>query len=166
MCITFPMTEQNTERKNVAIIGAGISGLSAAYYLQQAGHSAVIFENGDRIGGAIQTSVKDGFLCEHGPNSFMVNDKRISDLIDLAGIRSEVTVANKAAAKRFVVHEGKLNALPSSPASFLTRSLFSFSAFFSAATRLLISFTLAVWASEPIRLLGRTNTVLRTRRTV
>lgn len=122
------MTEQKTKRKNIAIIGAGITGLSAAYYLQQAGHSAVIFESSDRIGGAIQTSEKDGFLYEHGPNTLMVNDRRVSNLIDLAGIRSKVLVANKAADKRFIVHEGKLNTLPSSPFGFLTSSLFSFKA--------------------------------------
>ncbi|MFD2157663.1 protoporphyrinogen oxidase [Rubritalea tangerina] len=122
------MTEQNKERKHVAIIGAGISGLSAAYYLQQAGHSAVIFENGKRIGGAIQTSLKDGYLCEHGPNSLMVNDQRIADLIEAAQLGPEVLVANKAANKRFIVHEGKLQALPSSPLSLLSTKLFSFKA--------------------------------------
>lgn len=124
----FPMTEQNKERKNVAIIGAGITGLSAAYYLQQAGHSAIVFEKGKRIGGAIQTSVEKGYLCEHGPNSLMVNDKRVADIITAAGLDPEVVIADAAANKRFIVHERKLHTLPSSPASFLTSPLFSFKA--------------------------------------
>ena len=124
----FPIMEQNTERKHVAIIGAGITGLSAAYHLQQAGHSVVVFENSSRIGGVIQSSTKDGFLYEHGPNSLMVNDRRVENLIQKANLSSEVLVANKAANKRFVIHQGKLNTLPSSPASFLTCSLFSFKA--------------------------------------
>ena len=122
------MTEQNSERKQVAIIGAGITGLSAAYHLQQAGHCAVIFEHSSKIGGAIQSSVKDGFLYEHGPNSLMVNDKRVENLIQKANLSSEILIANKAANKRFIVHQGKLNTLPSSPVSFLTSSLFSFKA--------------------------------------
>ncbi|MEO1858069.1 MAG: protoporphyrinogen oxidase [Rubritalea sp.] len=122
------MTEQNIERKHVAIIGAGITGLSAAYHLQQAGHSAVIFEKSSRIGGAIQSSSKEGFLYEHGPNSLMVNDKRVENLIHQADLSSKIQVANKAAHKRFVVHKGKLNTLPSSPASFVTSSLFSLKA--------------------------------------
>ena len=124
----FPKMDQNTERKHVAIIGAGITGLSAAYHLQQAGHSVVVFENSSRIGGAIQTSIKDDFLYEHGPNSLMVNDKRVDDLITKANLRSEVLIANKAANKRFVVHNSKLKTLPSSPIGFLTSSLFSFQA--------------------------------------
>ena len=122
------MTEQNKERKNVAIIGAGITGLSAAYYLQQAGHSAIVFEKGKRIGGAIQTTVEKGYLCEHGPNSLMVNDKRVADIITAAGLDPEVVIADAAANKRFIVHERKLHTLPSSPASFLTSPLFSFKA--------------------------------------
>lgn len=122
------MTEHNKERKQVAIIGAGITGLSAAFHLQQAGHSAVIFENSCRIGGAIQSSTKDGFLYEHGPNSLMVNDKRVENLIQKVNLGTEVLVANKAADKRFVIHEGELNTMPSSVASFLTSPLFSFKA--------------------------------------
>lgn len=124
----FPMMEENTERKHVAIIGAGITGLSAAYHLQQAGHSVVVLENSSRIGGAIQSTTKDGFLYEHGPNSLMLNDKRVESLIQQANLGPEVLVANKAANKRFVVHQGKLNTLPSSPASLLTSPLFSFKA--------------------------------------
>lgn len=124
----FPMTEQNKERKNVAIIGAGITGLSAAYYLQKAGHSAVVFEKGKRIGGAIQTTVEKGYLCEHGPNSLLVNDKRVADIITAAGLDPEVVIADAAANKRFIVHERKLHTLPSSPVGLLTSSLFSFKA--------------------------------------
>ena len=88
------MTEQNSERKQVAIIGAGVTGLSAAYHLQQAGHCAVIFEHSSKIGGAIQSSVKDGFLYEHGPNSLMVNDKRVENLIQKANLNSEILLIN------------------------------------------------------------------------
>lgn len=122
------MTEPKHERKNVAIIGAGITGLSAAYYLQQAGHSAVVFENSSRIGGAVQTTVKKGFLCEHGPNTLMVGDKRIAELIEKAGLGPEVVIPDKEANKRFIVHDGKLTPLPSSAGSFLTTPLFSFKA--------------------------------------
>ncbi|MGJ8671971.1 protoporphyrinogen oxidase [Rubritalea sp.] len=122
------MTVPTQERKNVAIIGAGITGLSAAYYLQQAGHSAVIFEKSDRVGGIIQTSKKDGYLYEHGPNTLMVNDKRVAELIETIGLGPEVVVANDSANKRFIIHQRKLHSLPSSPAQFLGSSLFSMKA--------------------------------------
>lgn len=129
----FPMMEQNKERKNVAIIGAGITGLSAAYYLQKAGHSAIVFEKGARIGGVIQTTIEKGYLCEHGPNSLMINDKRVADIISAAGLDPEIVIADAAANKRFIIHERRLHALPSSPMSFLSSPLFSL----KAKTRLL-----------------------------
>jgi oxygen-dependent protoporphyrinogen oxidase len=122
------MTEKTQERKNVAIIGAGMTGLSAAYYLQKAGHSAVIFEKSDRVGGIIQTSQKEGYTFEHGPNTLMVNDKRVVELIESIGLGPEVVLANKESNKRFIIHDRKLHTLPSSPASFLTSSLFSMKA--------------------------------------
>lgn len=124
----FPMKEPTKERKNVAIIGAGITGLSAAYYLQQAGHCAVVFEKRDRIGGAIKTSKEKGYLYEHGPNSLMVSDKRVAELIEATGLDSEKLVANKAASKRFIIHEQELHTLPSSPMTLLSSKLFSFKA--------------------------------------
>lgn len=122
------MTEQTKDRKNVAIIGAGMTGLSAAYHLQQAGHSAVVFENSDRIGGILQTSMIDGFRCEHGPNTLMVNDRRVQDFIHAIGLNPRTVVANKQANKRFVIHDRKLKALPGSPIQFLSSPLFSLSA--------------------------------------
>lgn len=42
-------------KKKIAIIGSGISGMSAAYFLQQAGHEITLFEKNDYIGGHSRT---------------------------------------------------------------------------------------------------------------
>lgn len=124
------MSEQKHDPKYVAIIGAGVTGLSAAYHLQQAGHNVIVLEKSARIGGAIQTTIKDEFLCEHGPNSLMLGDKRVSELITRIGLSSSLLQANSAADKRFIVHEGKLTPLPHSLLSGLTSPLFSLKAKF------------------------------------
>jgi protoporphyrinogen/coproporphyrinogen III oxidase len=50
----------------VAIIGAGLTGLTAAYRLKQRGHRVVVYEAGERIGGAIKSVRRDGYLAEGG----------------------------------------------------------------------------------------------------
>ncbi|WP_456407881.1 FAD-dependent oxidoreductase, partial [Caldithrix abyssi] len=53
----------------VAVIGAGISGLTTAYYLKQQGVDVQVFEKNNYIGGSVITEKKDGFLIDLGPNS-------------------------------------------------------------------------------------------------
>ena len=60
----------------VAIIGGGISGLSAAFYLDKARRAGAqlgytLFESSDRLGGVIRTERKDDFVIEAGPDSFL-----------------------------------------------------------------------------------------------
>ncbi len=62
--------------KRIAIIGGGIAGLSAAFYLEKARRAArglqwALFEKSDRLGGVIQTDRRDGFVVEAGPDSFL-----------------------------------------------------------------------------------------------
>jgi len=70
-------------KKNIAILGSGISGLSAAYALAKQGHDVSIFESGKVAGGVIQTTSEEGYMAEHGPNSIMLNDVRIKELLDV-----------------------------------------------------------------------------------
>ena len=67
--------------KSVAIIGAGITGLTAAFYLKRAGVPVTVFEAGERAGGVIQSLRKDGFLAEFGPNTILETSPKIAQLI-------------------------------------------------------------------------------------
>jgi len=53
----------------VAIVGAGVAGLTAAYRLKRHGVRVVVYESGDRVGGAIRTERRDGYLADLGPSS-------------------------------------------------------------------------------------------------
>lgn len=131
------MTE--TTSKNIAIIGAGISGLSAAYHLQKAGHHVSLLEKSDTVGGAIKTTRTSGYLIEHGPNSILLSDPRVRKLIAEIGIEKDLTPANTAAKNRFIIHGSKLNPLPTSPLKALTTPLFSFKAKMRALKEILVA---------------------------
>ena len=55
----------------VAVLGGGITGLTAAWTLRQAGVNVAVFEAGPRVGGAINTFTSDGWMHELGPNSML-----------------------------------------------------------------------------------------------
>ncbi|MEW5838341.1 MAG: protoporphyrinogen oxidase [Pseudomonadota bacterium] len=107
------------------IIGAGISGLSTAFFLRQLGHEVCVLEAGVRAGGNVHTFEHEGFLLEAGPNTLLDNDPSIAALIDGLGLRSEAREANPAANRRYVVRDGRAVELPASPPAFLRTRLFS-----------------------------------------
>ena len=74
----------------IAIIGGGISGLSLAYYLEQAGHQNIeLFEASGQLGGIIRTRYQDGCVIEEGPESFATAQTDFKLLEDL-GLRDEI----------------------------------------------------------------------------
>lgn len=106
------------------VIGAGISGLTAAFRLKQAGHDVLLLEAADRTGGVIRTKSVDGFLLEQGPNSVRMTD----DLEALArdvGLDEEL-ITGDPRAPRYIYHGGKLVRAPMGPASLVTTPLVSF----------------------------------------
>jgi oxygen-dependent protoporphyrinogen oxidase len=114
-----------TERIDVAVLGAGISGLTAAFWLKREGHSVACLEASDRPGGSITTWAGEGFRFELGPNTVLNNALEIDRLCEAAGILDERINASPASKKRFIVKDGALLALPGGPLGFLTTPLFS-----------------------------------------
>jgi protoporphyrinogen/coproporphyrinogen III oxidase len=114
-----------TERVDIAVLGAGISGLTAAFWLKRQGFSVACLEASDRPGGSITTWAGEGFRFELGPNTVLNNALEIDRLCEAAGILGERLTAAPAAKKRFIVKDGALLALPGGPLGFLTTPLFS-----------------------------------------
>jgi oxygen-dependent protoporphyrinogen oxidase len=112
-----------SDANNVAVIGAGISGLACAWRLQKLGLPVTLFESADRAGGLIGTVEQDGFLFESGPQSFQ-GTETLLDLIRQLGIESELCVADPRA-PRYVLRRGKMQKIPMSPQSVVTTSLLS-----------------------------------------
>lgn len=113
--------------KKVAIIGAGITGLTTAYYLKKAGIPFAIFEKSDKVGGVMQSKNDGTFLYETGPNSGVISHAEMAYLFeDLKG-KCEIELADDASAKRLIWKKGQWHALPSGLISAVTTPLFNFS---------------------------------------
>jgi oxygen-dependent protoporphyrinogen oxidase len=119
--------------KSVAIIGAGITGLTAAFYLKRKGVPVTVYEAGARAGGVIQSSRQDGFFAESGPNTILETSPKISELIRDLNLESRRIYPSPNAKNRYVVRDKKSVAMPSSQTEFLTTKLFSARAKFALA---------------------------------
>ncbi len=120
----------------IAIIGAGISGLALAHFLEKEGKEYMLFEKSDRVGGVIRSKVVDEFVYDLGPNSLMVNEEVEELLADLK-LAPLVREADASSKKRYLIDKGVVYALPSSPPSFLKGDLLNFSSKLSVFKELL-----------------------------
>ena len=65
-------------RNHIAVVGAGISGLAAAFWLEKSGNNVTVFEKSSRIGGTIITEQREGFQIDLGPNSTLETSARVN----------------------------------------------------------------------------------------
>jgi len=115
-------------KQNVAIIGAGITGLTIGYYLKKNNIPFKIFEKSPQVGGVIQSIEKEGFLYEKGPNSGVLSNLELLQLFDELTERNlSVEIGNAAAKKRLIWKNNQWHALPSGLLSAIKTPLFSFS---------------------------------------
>lgn len=112
--------------KNIAIIGAGITGLSAAFYAKKNGNEVTVFEKDSRVGGVIRTFRKNGFIYETGPSTSVVSLPEVVELFEDLKIGNLLEEAPSIAGNRYIFKKGSLHALPSGPLSGLSTPLFSF----------------------------------------
>ena len=114
-----------TKMRSVAIIGAGITGLTAAFYLKRAGVPVTVFESRARAGGVIQSAREDGFLAEFGPNTILETSPKIAQLVRDAGLAARKLETDPKAEARYVVRYRRPIEMPGSPLGFFTTPLFS-----------------------------------------
>lgn len=111
--------------KPVAIVGAGITGLTAAYRLQEQNIPCVVYEASGHAGGVIRTFRENGYLAEAGPNAITETSRTISDLVHDAGLIRHRIYSNPAAHANFLLHRGRLVPAPVSIVKFITTPLFT-----------------------------------------
>lgn len=103
----------------VVVIGAGVTGLSAALELRDQGVDVTVLEASARVGGVVTTRRVDGFLVESGPTSLSATPT-LEALITRLGLAGDRVLPSPTAKRRFIVRDGAPVALPSGPASLLT----------------------------------------------
>ncbi len=119
--------------KSVAIIGGGITGLTAGFCLQRKGVPVTVYEASDRVGGAIRSVRQGGYLAEFGPNTILETSARIAMLVRDAGLEARRLNPDPSASARYVVRYQQPIAMPSSPLGFFTTKLFTARAKFAVA---------------------------------
>jgi oxygen-dependent protoporphyrinogen oxidase len=103
--------------KRIAIIGGGISGLSAAFTLEEKRRAGaqvdyVVLEAAERFGGVLVTEHVDGCLVEAGPDSFLTEKPWASDLCRQVGLGDQLIGSNDADRKTYIVVNRKLVVMP------------------------------------------------------
>ncbi|MFC0272039.1 protoporphyrinogen oxidase [Metabacillus herbersteinensis] len=106
----------STKKKKVVIIGGGITGLSAAFYLQkeiiekQLSIEITLIEASPRLGGKIQTIHRDGYVIERGPDSFLERKTSGPQLVKDVGLSDELV--NNAVGRSYVLVKDQLHPIP------------------------------------------------------
>lgn len=129
--------------KRIAIIGAGISGLSAAFALEKQRRSGaaleyVVFESSLRLGGVLVTDHVDGCQIEAGPDSFLTEKPWASDLCRKLGLGDQLLGSNDADRKTYILVKGRLVVIPDGLMFMVPTKILPtvFSPLFSLATKL------------------------------
>jgi len=105
-------------RKHIIIIGGGISGLAAAHRLLELSKTnnspihLTLLEASPRLGGIVQTTHRDGFLLERGPDSFISEKPEALELARRLGVDSQLIQTNEQNRRSFIVRKGRLRPVP------------------------------------------------------
>lgn len=97
---------------DVAIIGGGIAGLSAALALGKRGVAFVLLEEAGRFGGVIRSEREDGFVLEAGPDAILAQKPEGLALCRELGLGDRLVPTNPDQRAVYVLRRGRLHALP------------------------------------------------------
>jgi oxygen-dependent protoporphyrinogen oxidase len=103
--------------KRLAIIGGGISGLAAAYALEEKRRAGVeveylLYEASARFGGVLVTDKVDGCILEAGADSFLTEKPWAIELCKKIGLGDQLIGSNDADRKTYILVKGKLIEMP------------------------------------------------------
>lgn len=107
----------------VAVVGGGISGLGAAWFLSRQGHDVHLYEASSRLGGWVHSERVNGYLFEYGPRSFRLAGSRGAQVLAWMkelGLEKELLFPESCAQRRFLYLNKKVRPLPHNLLSTLT----------------------------------------------
>ncbi|XP_024012509.1 protoporphyrinogen oxidase 2, chloroplastic/mitochondrial isoform X1 [Eutrema salsugineum] len=110
--------------KRVAVVGAGVSGLAAAYRLKSRGLNVTVFEADGRAGGKLRSVMHKGLIWDEGANTMTEAEPEVGSLLDDLGLREkqQFPISQK---KRYIVRNGLPVMIPTNPIALVTSSVLS-----------------------------------------
>lgn len=100
----------------IAIIGGGISGLSAAFALEEHRRTGtveyVLYESSPQLGGVLRTEHIQGCVVEAGPDSFITEKPWAADLCRALRLGDQLIGSNDAGRKTYILVRGRLIPMP------------------------------------------------------
>ncbi len=112
-------------KHRVVIVGGGITGLSAAAWLEE-DHGiddVVVVEASGAAGGKIRSQIDHGFTLEEGPQGFLDNAPDTLELASRVGLDDALVQADESAADRFILRSGRLRQVATSPLAFMASDI-------------------------------------------
>src|SRR5210317_276506 len=94
---------------DITILGAGISGLTTAFWLNKQGFEITVLESKKEPGGSMVTRHEDGFLIDYGPNSGLETTPLIGQIVEHVGLKGEMIYALEKANKRYILRQNQLH---------------------------------------------------------
>jgi protoporphyrinogen/coproporphyrinogen III oxidase len=112
---------------DVAVVGGGLTGLTAAFEVLRASPSAriAVFEAEAWAGGVIRSEEVEGFTVDHAPGGFLANAGTTLELVEALGLTPALRPAEESARLRYLLKGGRLLPVPTSPVAFFTSPLLS-----------------------------------------
>ena len=111
--------------EKIVIIGAGLTGLTAAFHLTRRGKEVHVLEKQNRVGGQIHTFRENGFTFESGPNTGVVSYPEVAELFQALSPACKLETAHEEAKRRLIWKGDKFRPLPSGLFSAVTTPLFT-----------------------------------------
>jgi len=107
----------------VVIVGAGVSGLATAAFLDDTGLDITVLEAKEEAGGNVRTDRIEGRILDRAATGWLDSEPAMGRLLDRAGLSSKRVSASDKAATRWIFADGRLQAAPLTPGAFLRTDL-------------------------------------------
>lgn len=111
--------------EKIVIIGAGLTGLTTAFWLSRKGADVHVLERSDRVGGQIRTFREAGFILESGPNTGVVSYPEVAELFKALSSSCRLETAREESKRRLIWKGDHFRELPSGLLSAIATPLFT-----------------------------------------